>query len=204
MPKDDERIDKYIEKAQPFAKPILLHIRKLVHQACPKVEETIKWGFPHFDYKGMMCSMASFKEHCSFGFWKHSIMVESGFFKKNRETEGGMGILGKIASLEHLPSDEKFIEYIKEACRLNDENIKLPPKAKKEPKELIIPPVLLEALAKNDKASATFEKFPYSCKKEYVEWISQAKTELTRDKRTAQTIEWLAEGKRRNWKYENC
>lgn len=204
MPKHDERIDQYIEKAPPFAKPILQHLRKLVHEACPDVEETWKWSFPHFDYKGMMCSMASFKQHCSFGFWKHSLMVESDFFKKNRELEGGMGILGKISSLSDLPSDEKLIAYIKEACRLNDENIKLPPKPKKELKELVVPKDLSEALAKNEQAAATFEKFPYSCKKEYVEWISEAKTDVTRKKRVATTIVWLTEGKRRNWKYENC
>jgi uncharacterized protein YdeI (YjbR/CyaY-like superfamily) len=203
MPKKDERIDKYIEKAQPFAKSILLHIRELVHQACPDVEETWKWSFPHFDYKGMMCSMASFKQHCSFGFWKASLMkdTEKLFSIGDRD---GMGHFGKMESLADLPTDDVMLAYIREACKLNDDDVKLPPKPKNEPKELIIPSVLLEALAKNDKAAATFEKFPYSCKKEYVEWISEAKTEPTRDKRTAQTIEWLAEGKRRNWKYENC
>jgi uncharacterized protein YdeI (YjbR/CyaY-like superfamily) len=203
VPKKDERIDKYIEKAQPFAKPILLHIRDLVHQACPQTVETIKWGFPHFDYKGMMCSMASFKQHCSFGFWKASLMTDNAklFDLGDRD---GMGHFGKIESLDDLPTDEVMLAYIREACELNDSDVKLPSKPKKEQKELIIPPVLLEALSKNDLAAKTFDGFPYSCKKEYSEWVSDAKTDTTRDKRIAQTIEWLAEGKRRNWKYENC
>jgi uncharacterized protein YdeI (YjbR/CyaY-like superfamily) len=203
MPKKDERIDKYIEKSQPFAKPILLHIRELVYQACPDIEETMKWSMPHFDYKGMMCSMASFKEHCSFGFWKASLMsdTEKLFSIGDRD---GMGHFGKISSLADLPTDAVMLAYIREACKLNDDDVKLPSKPKKEAKELVIPPVLLEALAKNEAASATFEAFPYSSKKEYVEWISDAKSDSTRDKRLATTIEWLAEGKRRNWKYENC
>jgi len=205
MPETDERIDAYIEKSQDFAKPILRKIRALIHEACPEVNETIKWSFPNFEYKGILCSMAGFKEHCTFGFWKQSIMKDSGFFAKNRETEGGMGILGKISSLEDLPPDEKMLSLIREACRLNDEGIKLPPRPKAAaPKELVVPEVLLAALAASEKASETFESFPYSAKKEYVEWIAEARTEATQAKRLATTIEWLTEGKRRNWKYESC
>jgi uncharacterized protein YdeI (YjbR/CyaY-like superfamily) len=203
MPKTDERIDAYIEKSQPFAKPILLHIRELVHQSCPEVEETMKWSFPHFDYKGMMCSMASFKEHCSFGFWKASLMKdEAKLF--NIGDRDGMGHFGKILSLADLPVDDVMLAYIREACKLNDDDVKLPPKPKNAPKELVVPKELLEALAKNEAAAKTFDAFPYSAKKEYTEWISDAKSDATRDKRLATTIEWLAEGKRRNWKYENC
>jgi uncharacterized protein YdeI (YjbR/CyaY-like superfamily) len=201
--KKDERIDKYIEKSQDFAKPILLHIRALVHEVCPEAEETMKWSFPHFDYKGMMCSMASFKQHCSFGFWKASIMKdEEKLFSIGDRDD--MGHFGKIYSLADLPADDVMRAYIREACDLNDRDVKLPPKAKSAPKELVIPNELLEELAKNETASATFDAFPYSCKKEYVQWIIEAKTDATRQKRLATTIEWLAEGKRRNWKYENC
>ncbi len=203
MLKKDERIDNYIEKSQPFAKPILLHIRELVHEACPQVEETMKWSFPHFDYKGMMCSMASFKEHCSFGFWKASLMKDEAKLFNIGERDG-MGHFGKIASLADLPTDDVMLEYIREACKLNDEDVKLPSKPKKEQKELIVPQELLEALAKNEAAAKTFDAFPYSAKKEYAEWIRDAKSDATRDKRLATTIEWLAEGKRKNWKYENC
>jgi uncharacterized protein YdeI (YjbR/CyaY-like superfamily) len=199
----DEKINKYIEKSQEFAKPILLHIRALVHQACPQVEETMKWSFPHFDYKGMMCSMASFKEHCSFGFWKASLMKDDAKLFDLGERDG-MGHFGKILSLDDLPADDVMLAYIREACKLNDDDVKLPSKPKKEQKVLVIPSVLLEALAKNEAAAKTFEAFPYSAKKEYTEWISDAKSDATRDKRLATTIEWLAEGKRRNWKYENC
>ncbi len=203
MQKIDERLDKYIEKSQPFAKPILLHIRKLVRQACPQVEETMKWSFPHFDYQGMMCSMASFKNHCSFGFWKASLMTDKEKLFSNGDRVG-MGHFGKIESLADLPSDGVMLAYIREACKLNDEDVKLPSKPKYPTKELIIPKELLEALALNESAAKTFDAFPPSCKKDYAEWISDAKTDTTRDKRLATTIEWLTEGKRRNWKYENC
>jgi uncharacterized protein YdeI (YjbR/CyaY-like superfamily) len=200
MPRTDERVDAYIDKSQEFAKPILRHLRKLVHEVCPEVEETMKWSFPHFDYKGMMCSMASFKAHCAFGFWKQSLMEEGSFPEKT-----AMGSFGRITSVKDLPDAKTMKALIREAMRLNDEGIKVKkPPMSQEKKELVVPTVLLEALARNDKAAETFNAFPYSCKKEYVEWITEAKTDATRDKRLATTIDWLNEGKRRNWKYENC
>lgn len=203
MPKTDEWIDQYIEKSADFAKPILNHLRKLVHEACPDVVETKKWSFPHFDYKGMLCSMASFKNHCSFGFWKQSLMEDKQLLKANRE-QGGMGSFGKITSLEDLPNDEQIVAYIQEAMELNDADIKVPARIKPEKKELIIPEDLIVELEKNEAANLCFEKFSYSNKKEYVEWISDAKTEVTRNQRLTTTLEWLTEGKARNWKYEKC
>ncbi len=197
-------IDQYISKAQPFAQPILSHFRKLVHDTCPDVEEKLKWGMPHFDYKGqMMCSMASFKQHCAFGFWKAAIMKDS-ILIENAKSESAMGHLGKITSLKDLPSDKKIISWIKEAMKLNEEG-KIVPKPKpteKDKKELTVPPALQTALNKNKKAKSTFENFAYSHRKEYIQWITEAKTDVTRDKRIATTIEWLAEGKGRNWKYQ--
>lgn len=199
MPTVDPRVDAYIENSQDFAKPILKHLRKLVHQTCPQVIETMKWSFPHFDYKGMMCSMASFKEHCAFGFWKESVMKEAAFPEKT-----AMGSFGRITSLKNLPSDATMKKLIKEAVRLNDEDVKVQKKPSTRKKELVVPEILLEALARNEAAAETFDNFPPSCKREYVEWITEAKTEPTRDKRLATTIEWLSKGKRRNWKYEKC
>jgi len=200
MGKKDPRIDVYIEKSQDFAKPILIHIRKLVHQACPDVEEKIKWGFPHFDYKGMMCSMASFKNHCSFGFWKAAIMADP-YKLMSQVGETAMGSFGKLVSISDLPDEAILIEYIQEAVKLNDEGIKLPSSPKKTKKELDIPAYFMEAIRKNKKALETFEKFSYSNQKEYVEWIVEAKTEETRKKRLNTAVEWLSEGKVRNWKY---
>lgn len=199
MPTTDPRIDAYIDKSQDFAKPILKHLRKLVHQACPQVVETMKWSFPHFDYKGMMCSMASFKAHCAFGFWKESLMEEASFPEKN-----AMGSFGRITSLKDVPNDATMKKLIKEAVRLNDEGIKVEKVVSKPTKAVAVPDVLLEALAQNEKAAETFNNFPPSCKREYIEWITEAKTESTRDKRIATTIEWLSMGRRRNWKYEKC
>jgi uncharacterized protein YdeI (YjbR/CyaY-like superfamily) len=197
----DKRIDAYIGRSAGFAKPILNHIRTLVHKACPEVEETIKWGFPNFDYHGIMCSMASFKQHCAFGFWKSRLMND---FEKvlNPGGKTAMGHFGQLKSVTDLPADNILLQYIKEAARLNEEGIKAKRKARPAVKaKLIVPAFFKKALSKNKKALATFEGFSYSNKKDYVEWITEAKTEATREKRMATTIEWLAEGKIRNWKY---
>ena len=202
MPTTDPRIDAYIEKSADFAKPILEHIRKLVHKACPDVEETWKWSFPHFDYKGMLCSMAAFKQHATFGFWKQSLLEQDAFPAEKT----AMGSFGRITSIKDLPPDKVMISLIKQAMELNDKGIKVP-KAKPAPngkQELIVPEILAAALKTDKAARETFENFPHSCRKEYVQWITEAKTDATRDKRLATTLEWLAEGKRRNWKYEKC
>src|SRR5688500_18245293 len=139
MATKDKRIDAYIEKAADFAKPILRHIREVVHKACPGVEETMKWSFPHFDYKGeMMCSMAAFKQHCAFGFWKAAIMTEAA--KLKNKNEDAMGHFGQIKSLSDLPPVKQFTAMIKDAMKLNDEGVKLPPKKKTiDKKELEVP-----------------------------------------------------------------
>lgn len=201
MPTTDPFVDAYIEKSKDFAKPILNHLRALVHEACPDVVETKKWSSPHFDYKGMMCSMAAFKEHCAFSFWKQALLESSAFPAEKT----AMGSFGRIASLKDLPSDKTMKKLIVDAMKLNDAGIKV---AKSRPagekKELVVPAILIAALATNELAAETFDNFPYSCKKEYVQWIDEAKTDATRDKRLATAIEWLSEGKRRNWKYEKC
>lgn len=199
MGKRDARIDEYISKSADFAKPVLIHLRELVHKTCPDVEETMKWSFPHFDYKGMLCHMASFKQHCAFGFWKAELMKDKALMQ-NAKSESAMGHLGKITSLKDLPSDKKLISYIKEAMKLNDDGVKLPPRKKSET-EITVPDYLIKALKKNKTAFKTFENFSPSHKKEYVEWITEAKTEETRNRRIITAIEWMTEGKSRNWKY---
>ncbi len=201
MPTIDPFVDGYIDKAQDFAKPVLNHIRKLVHEACPDVVETKKWSFPHFDYKGMMCSMASFKQHCAFGFWKQSLIDDAAFPAEKT----AMGSFGRITSLKDLPDDETMKKLIRDAMELNEAGIKVTKApVSKEKKELIVPEILLEALARDEAASTTFNYFPYSKKKDYVEWITEAKSDATRDRRLMTAIAWLAEGKSRNWKYEKC
>jgi len=199
MGKRDKRIDTYILKSADFAIPILTHLRELVHLACPEVEEVMKWSFPNFEYKGLMCNMAAFKNHCSFGFWKASLMKDKTLVK-NAESESSMGHLGALKSLKDLLSDKIMIQYIKEAAKLNDEGIKV---EKKKPikKELVIPPYFIKALKTNKAALKAFDGFSYSNKKEYVTWITEAKTETTRTRRIATALEWIAEGKIRNWKY---
>lgn len=203
MSKKDPRIDAYIKKAEPFAQPILNHLRELVHKACPEIEETLKWSFPNFVYKGgTICSMASFKNHMAFTFWKAALMKDANLFELNAKSEVAMGHMGKITSLKDLPNDKTMLAYIKEAALLNEKGIKLPSKPKSsEVKEIKTPDDLSAALKKNKKAKETYDGFSYSNKKEYVTWLEEAKTEMTRNKRLEEAIEWMAEGKIRHWKY---
>jgi uncharacterized protein YdeI (YjbR/CyaY-like superfamily) len=201
MGSKDPRVDAYIEKAVPFARPILRHVRKLVHQACPEAQETMKWSMPHFDYHGIMVGMAAFKEHCSVGFWKGELVLG-----KRAGSDGGMGHFGKIKSLKDLPSDKEFLEYVRKAAALNKQGIKKPAdlKPRSARRELTIPEYFQVALRKNKKAAITFEGFSYTNKKDYVDWLTEAKRDETRTQRLHTTISWLAEGKVRNWKYLNC
>ena len=191
----------YIESRSDFAQPILNDLRALVNEACPEVEEEFKWGFPSFTYKkNILCHMAAFKEHVNFGFWLGSIMDDpEKILVPTRKS--GMGNLGKLKTLEDLPSKEVLIRYIIHAADLVDQGKKLQKKNPSEKIELVIPEILSAALTKNDKAHATFEAFSYSGKKEYAEWISSARTEETATNRLRQSLEWLEEGKPRNWKY---
>jgi uncharacterized protein YdeI (YjbR/CyaY-like superfamily) len=204
MPEMDPRVDAYIEKAAPFAKPILEKLRKLIFRACPDAKETIKWSFPNYEaYGSMLCSMAAFKEHCSMGFWKASLLSD----KKgilHLADKNSMGHLDKLVSVRDLPADTILVDYIKEAALLNKNNIKVVKPKTAPKKELPVPKPLAEALKKSKKALATFEAFPPSQRKEYIEWISEAKTEETLNKRLTTSIEWLEEGKIRHWKYKKA
>jgi uncharacterized protein YdeI (YjbR/CyaY-like superfamily) len=203
MKNTDKRIDAYISKSADFAKPILSHLRQVVHKNCPEVVETMKWSFPHFVYNDtILCSMASFKAHCAFGFWLSSMMKDKyGALSLGQEREA-MGHVGKIQSRKDLPSDKILADCIKEAMQLIDSGAKLQKKERAaSSKELEIPAYFIPALKKNKKALATFENFSYSQKKEYVEWVTEAKTEKTRYSRLETAIEWMSEGKIRNWKY---
>jgi len=203
MPSKDRRVDEYISKSADFAKPILIHLRQLVHKTCPDVRETIKWGFPVFEYKGPMCHMASFKKHCVFGFWKAALMKDKTLLD-NARSESAMGHLGKLTLLKDLPSDKKLIANIKEAMELNDAGVKITSvKKTAAKKDIKAPEDFLAALKKNKKALATFEGFSPSHKREYIEWIVEAKREETRKNRIEQAIQWMSEGKPRNWKYIN-
>jgi uncharacterized protein YdeI (YjbR/CyaY-like superfamily) len=203
MSQKDSRVDAYIEKAAPFAKPVLIKIRKLIFQACPEAVETIKWGFPNYEVHGsVFCNMAAFKEHCAFGFWKASLLKDPEGILHVREKKNSMGHLDRIESAKDLPADRILLSYLKEAALLNKNNIKVVrPKAAPK-KELSIPKPLAEALKKNKKAAAVFEAFSPSARRDYIEWITEAKTEETMNRRLATTIEWLEEGKSRNWKYQ--
>lgn len=196
----DPRIDAYIAKSAEFARPILTHLRKVVHEAAPEIQETIKWGMPHFDYKGMVCGMAAFKQHCAFGFWKEKLVFEGEKVPPPGE-RAAMGHFGRIGSLKDLPARSVLKRHVKRAVALNETGIKSvrTRAAKKAPVKVPTNPAA--ALKRNEKAKTTFENFSPSQRREYVEWLTEAKRPETRAKRLAQAIEWMAEGKPHNWKY---
>ncbi|HEV7924581.1 MAG TPA: YdeI/OmpD-associated family protein [Verrucomicrobiae bacterium] len=201
--KRDSRVDAYIAGAPDFAKPILSHLRELIHAGCPEVEETMKWSRPHFLHNGLLCGMSAFKQHCAFGFWLGEMVL--GESCKPGTENNAMGHFGRIASLADLPGDKELLAFIRKAAALNESGAKRP--AAPRPvgnRELTIPDYFTAALKTNRKALAGFEAFSYSHKKEYVEWITEAKREETRQNRIETMLKWLAEGKSRNWKYTNC
>jgi uncharacterized protein YdeI (YjbR/CyaY-like superfamily) len=169
----------------------------VVHATCPTVEEDIKWGAPFYMYHGTMCQMAAFKEHCAFGFWKGKLVVDRG----SSDDDRAAGQFGRLTSVKDLPSKKELAAYIKKAMQLNEEGVAVP-KAKKARPELPVPSELTAALAKNKKAREVFEGFSPSQKRDYNEWIGEAKREETRSARVAQAVEWIAEGKPRHWKYQ--
>ena len=202
----DPRVDAYIANAQEFAKPILNHLREIVHTACPDVEEAWKWSFPHFMYKGAgMCHMAAFKQHAVFGFWKASLIEDEDHVLTITDRES-MGHLGKLTTLKDLPKDAILKKYIKAAMKLNETGAKKPPRSKateKDKQTLEVPEYFAKALKKNKVAERVFNEFSYSARKEYISWLEDAKTDATREKRMAQAVEWIGEGKSRHWKYKN-
>jgi len=199
MERYDKRVDEYIEKAADFAKPILIHFRDLMHKASPLVTETIKWGTPHFEYKGTICTLAAFKQHCAIGFWKSSLLPDPHAVLTKREEAAGQ--FGKITSLDDLPSEEILLELIKSAIVLNEQGIKTEKKAPKPKIELTVPDDFKQLLAQNLVAQNNFENFSYSCKKEFLEWFEEAKTSSTRQKRLDSAMQFIADGKTRYWKY---
>lgn len=198
MGERNPKVDAYIAKAQPFARPILEHLRELMHKGCPQVEESIKWSQPFFEYKGaILGNMAGFKEHCHFGFW------DKGLAEDVRNS--GDGPLKRVASLKELPPDKQMLAWIRETASNVDRGEYRSPiaeRARKAKPEAKVPAELTAALKKNRKAASAFAAFSPSCRREYAEWIAEAKREETRAKRVATAVEWIAEGKQRNWKYQ--
>jgi uncharacterized protein YdeI (YjbR/CyaY-like superfamily) len=197
LPARDPRVDAYIARSAEFARPILVHLREVVHAACPRVTETIKWGFPHFMYEGMLCSMAAFKRHCAFGFWKGTLIVEDG-----ERDDDAMGHFGRIARVEDLPPKRRLAALVKAAMKLNEtgvRGVRRPRQPKR--KRVVTPAWFTAALARHARAKQGYAALTASQRREYVEWLADAKREDTREKRLATALEWLADGKDLNWKY---
>jgi uncharacterized protein YdeI (YjbR/CyaY-like superfamily) len=194
----DPRVDAYIQASPDFAKPILTWLRARVHAACPEAEETIKWSRPSFNYKGRMLAMVSaFKAHATLGFWDRDTIATG----KEREAAGQFG---RITSLDDLPSAGEIEMLVREAVARIDAG-QIPKRPARAPKpEAEVPPELAAALATDEAAAATFNGFPTGCRREYCEWIAEAKRPETKAKRVEEAVAWMREGKRRNWKYENC
>lgn len=196
----DARVDAYINKAGQFAQPILKHVRQLVHQACPEIRETIKWGSPSFEHNGLLCSVTAHRTHCSLVLWPGAQMKDTHNIMEITELSA-MGNFGRIETLDDLPDDKILVAYLKEAWEINDRGSGKKPKPINK-RTLEIPEGLRRALDANQAARATFDGFSYTKKKEYVEWITEAKRESTRRRRLVQAVEWMVEGKVRHWKYE--
>jgi len=198
MPTLDPRVDDYIKKAPQFAQPMLVELRKRVHTACPDVVETIKWRMPSFEYRGLLAGMAAFKAHMTFGFWKEALLRKEKAHAATVEQAGCMKALGD------LPPKAPFAKLLKRALELNADGVVVP-RGKATPKKpIVMHPEFARAIAASKKAKAVFEDFAPSCKREYVEWIADAKRDDTRARRIEQAIDWIADGRKRNWKYENC
>ena len=196
----DPRVDAYIAKQQEFARPILTHLREVVHGACPEVEETLKWSSPFFMYRGgILCSMAGFKAHAIFGFWKGALI--DGVSPNRNDGGEAMGNYGRLTSVKDLPGKRELTSLIKRAMKLHDDGVTVA-RARKPKPEAKVPPGLAAALKKNRKAAMHFESFSPSRRREYIEWIVDARRDETKAKRVAQAVEWIAEGKGRNWKYQ--
>jgi len=199
MPTKDPRVDAYIAEAADFARPILTHLRKIIHQGCPEIVETIKWGSPFFDYKGLLCGLAAFKAHCSLFFWRDIDVTQ--WLEKTNGAGAGMGQFGKIASKADLPKDAVLLACVRAAVEQRNSPASKPKRERKPGKELAVPEDLKKALSKNTKASTTFKNFAPSHRREYIMWITDAKRPETREKRLQTTLEWLSEGKTQNWRY---
>lgn len=197
----DPRVDAYIARAAPFARPILMHLRALVHRACPDVGETLKWGMPFFVHRGNLCHMAAFKAHGAFGFW-HARMREL-VGETRAKADEAMGVFGRITSVDDLPPDRALLGYLHEAVKLNEAGVpaREPAKVKRKP-EAKVPADLTAGLKADAKAAKAWAEFSPSARRDYVEWIAEAKRPETREKRLATTLAWVREGKSRNWKYE--
>jgi uncharacterized protein YdeI (YjbR/CyaY-like superfamily) len=197
----DARVDAYIARSADFAHGILAHLRDLVHTACPQVTETIKWGHPHFEYKGILCGMAAFKAHCAFGFWRREVVTAAAGEPRAR----AMGQFGRIARLSDLPRDTVLKEAIRHAAARNEAGAGATQHARKVRKPPpVVPEDLAAALAKNARARSTFEAFSPSHRREYIEWIDGAKQDQTRARRLATAIEWLEQGRTREWRYQRA
>lgn len=202
MSSSDPSIDAYIARSADFAVPVLIHLRKIVHKACPEAVETMKWNFPHFEYNGsILCSIASFKRHCAFGFWLGSQMKDPDGILENTK-RSSMGHLGRITSVDDLPPAEVLASYIRQAMALIDQGVKLRKPVSDSRKVVSVPDYFLTALKQNKAALRNFNEFTYSKRKDYIEWITGAKSDVTRATRLKTALEWIAEGKSRNWKYE--
>lgn len=200
----DPKVTQYIDNAEAFAQPILKHLREQIHRNCPDVVESVKWGNPHFDYKGdFMCVLASAKKHCSFTFIKSEFMSDPRF-AGGKKVKPGQRFMSRITSMSELPSDEELACFIKEAMDLNDRGVKLDKTAKAAPNSepTDAPEYLLSAFSTNSVAQEVFGNQSASFRKNYIVWLESAKTETTRQRRLDEALGWIAEGKGRFWKYE--
>lgn len=198
MNEASENITAYIEKATPEFKEVMIALRSVLNNPNFDIKEDWKWGAPNFNNEGMICWLAHFRNHVGMNFFKGTLIKDKyNLFTHYREEKGNRQL--KFSDINQI-IPEQIEYYIEEAIKLNQENIKV---VKKEI-DTSLPLDLETELNNNPKAKMFFESLAPSYKRDYIEWIEEAKREATRTKRLATTMEWLSEGKKKNWKYENC
>lgn len=198
----NSKVDEYIAKSEDFAKPILEYLRQIIHETCQDATEDIKWGTPHYSYKGdHLCMIAGFKNHCSFSIYKAEFLQDKEIAESVKAGKK-FGYMDKLKSVSELPSKEVLVSLLKEAMTINEQGIKKEKAVSDKPKVIETPEYLTEALDANTKAKEVWESKSASYRKDYLVWITDAKTDATRQKRIEQSLEWIAEGKGRFWQYE--
>ena len=198
MKRRSSEVDRYIRSSAVFARPVLRRLRTFFHRADPRISETIKWGVPHFEYQGILGSMAAFRKHVSVGFWKGGMIGdEAGVFESAGNRKMTMLRMRDVAD---VPSADLMLVYIRRAVALNERGMRIPAR-KRTAVRVAIPSFFSNALRANRKASDVFSRLSRSHQREYVDWLTEAKREETRQRRMATAIKWLSEGKPRNWKY---
>jgi hypothetical protein len=200
------QVTAYAAAMPAYAQPIFAHLRALIHTTCPDTDEAIKWSIPHFERDGdYLCIFAASPGHASFTFYKQQLMSDPRL-RDNLNLPAIKRFMGRLTSLSDLPDDATLAAMLQEAADLNARGVRLPDRAPKTPPVIDMPSAVATAvataLAANPAAQAVWDAKSAAWRKDYLVWITAAKTDPTRDARIAEALDWIADGKARFWKYQ--